>query len=85
MAMGKAVVANDHPEQRRVLESSGAGFCVPYEEQAFADAVVKLLQDPVMARTMGERGRRWVLEHRTYRAIADEVENRYGDIIGGRV
>jgi glycosyltransferase involved in cell wall biosynthesis len=85
MAMAKAVVANDHPEQRRVLEASGAGFCVPYEEQAFADAVVKLLQDPVMARSMGERGRRWVLEHRAYPAIADEVENRYHDIIGDRI
>jgi len=85
MAMAKAVVANDHPEQKRVLEASGAGFCVPYEEPAFADAIVKLLQDPAMARMMGERGRRWVLEHRTYRAIADEVEIRYRDIIGDRV
>jgi glycosyltransferase involved in cell wall biosynthesis len=84
MAMAKAVVANDHPEQRRVLEASGAGFCVPYEEQAFADAVVKLLQDPVMARSMGERGRRWVREHRAYGAIADEVESRYRNIIGER-
>ena len=25
MAMGKAVVANDHPEQKRVIEESGAG------------------------------------------------------------
>ncbi len=29
MAMGKAVVANDHPEQKRVIEESGAGYCVP--------------------------------------------------------
>ncbi len=46
MAMGKAVVANDHPEQKRVIEESGAGYCVPYEEQPFADAIVKLLKDP---------------------------------------
>jgi glycosyltransferase involved in cell wall biosynthesis len=84
MAMAKAVVATDHPDQKHVLEASGAGFCVPYEEQAFADAVVKLLQDPVTARSMGERGRRWALEHRAYPAIADEVENKYRDIIGDR-
>jgi hypothetical protein len=28
MALGKAVVANDHPDQRMVLEQSGAGICV---------------------------------------------------------
>jgi glycosyltransferase involved in cell wall biosynthesis len=85
MAMAKAVVANDHPEQKRVLESSGGGFCVPYEEQAFADAVVRLLRDRDMARLMGERGRRWVLEHRVYRSLADEVESRYLTIVGDRL
>jgi glycosyltransferase involved in cell wall biosynthesis len=76
MAMGKAVVANDHPEQRRVIEASGAGYCVPYEESAFADAVVKLLRDPAAARLMGQNGRRYVLEHREYGVIAAEVEKR---------
>ena len=51
MAMGKAVVANDHPEQKRVIEESGAGYCVPYEEQPFADAIVRLLKDPEGARS----------------------------------
>jgi len=27
-------VANDHPEQRRVIEDSGAGICTPYDEGA---------------------------------------------------
>ncbi|HLW23745.1 MAG TPA: glycosyltransferase family 4 protein [Steroidobacteraceae bacterium] len=76
LALGKAVVANDHPEQRRVLEESGGGLCVPYEEQAFANALVRLLEDPALARAMGERGRRYVLEHRSYRVIADAVERR---------
>jgi glycosyltransferase involved in cell wall biosynthesis len=76
MAMGKAVVANDHPEQKRVIEESGAGYCVPYEEQPFADAIVKLLEDPEAARSMGQRGRRYVLEHRTYETIAAAVEKQ---------
>lgn len=81
MAMGKPVVANDHPEQRRVLEASGAGYCVPYDERAFADAVVKLLRDPELARLMGRRGRSYVLEHRAYPAIADAVEERLYKIV----
>jgi len=74
MAMGKAVVANDHPEQRLVIEQSGAGYCVPWDEDAFANAIVDLMEAPEQARAMGERGRLYVLQHRGYRAIADLVE-----------
>jgi glycosyltransferase involved in cell wall biosynthesis len=81
MAMGKAVVANDHPEQKRVIEESGAGYCVPYEEQPFADAIVKLLQDPQAAQSMGRRGRSYVLEHRNYGVIAAAVEARLLEIV----
>jgi glycosyltransferase involved in cell wall biosynthesis len=80
MAMGKAVVANDHPEQKRVIEESGAGYCVPYEEHPFAEAIVKLLKDPEAAQSMGQRGRRYVLEHRTYGTIAAAVEKQLLDI-----
>jgi len=81
LAMGKPVVANDHPEQRRVIEESGAGYCVPYEEQRFADAIVWLLEDPEAAQSMGQRGRRYVLEHRTYGAIAATVEQQFLDVV----
>jgi glycosyltransferase involved in cell wall biosynthesis len=74
MALSKAVVANDHPEQRRVIEESGAGYCVPYAEAPFADAIVKILRDPVSALAMGRRGRRYVLEHRAYNVIAEALE-----------
>jgi glycosyltransferase involved in cell wall biosynthesis len=84
MAMGKAVVANDHPEQKRVIEESGAGICVLYAEQPFAAAIVSLLKDPETARLMGQRGRRYVIEHRTYGVIADRVEKRMVDIVEGR-
>jgi glycosyltransferase involved in cell wall biosynthesis len=81
MAMGKPVVANDLPEQKHVIEESGAGYCVPYAEQAFADAIVRLLEDPEGARSMGRRGRRYVLAHRTYGAIASVVEQKFLDIV----
>jgi glycosyltransferase involved in cell wall biosynthesis len=84
MAMGKPVVANDHPEQKRVIEESGAGYCVPYEEQPFAEAIVKLLKDPEAAQAMGQRGRRYVLEHRAYGTIAAAVEKQLFDIVESR-
>jgi glycosyltransferase involved in cell wall biosynthesis len=84
MAMSKAVVANDHPEQRQVIEESGAGICVPWEEPTFGAAIVRLLKDPEEARRMGERGRRYVIEQRAYGIIADKVERRMLDIVEGR-
>jgi glycosyltransferase involved in cell wall biosynthesis len=74
LAMGKAVVANDHPEQRLVIEQSGAGHCVPWDEEAFSDAITNLLRNPAIAEVMGRRGRAYALEHRSYSRIADLVE-----------
>jgi glycosyltransferase involved in cell wall biosynthesis len=76
LAMGKSVVANDHPEQRLVMAESGGGYCVPYDEQAFADAIVRLLREPQVAQDMGRRGREYVMKHRSYEVVADIVEQR---------
>ena len=81
MAMGKAVVANDHPEQRLVLEESRGGYCVPWSESEFAQAVVKLLESPALAREMGARGRVYALQHRSYGRIADVVEREFFRIV----
>ena len=82
MAMGKAVVANTHPEQQLLIDQSGCGYCVPYEEEAFAKAIVTLLRAPDLARAMGERGRRYVIEHRAYGVIATGVEREMLRIAG---
>jgi glycosyltransferase involved in cell wall biosynthesis len=73
MALGMPVVANDHPEQKLVIERSRAGYCVPYEESVFADAIVRIIRDPQEAAAMGVRGREYVAEHRQYSRIADLV------------
>ena len=82
MALGKAVVANIQPEQQYLIEQSGCGLCVPWDEQAFTEAIVALLRAPDMARSMGERGRQYVLRHRTYGRIADLVERELLRVAG---
>jgi glycosyltransferase involved in cell wall biosynthesis len=78
LALGLPVVANDHPEQRDVLKSSQAGVCVPWGARYFAKGVTWLaVRGPVVRERMGESGRRWVLAHRTYDRIADELEHQY--------
>ncbi len=81
MALQKPVIANDHPEQRLVLEESQGGICVPYEEQAFADAIVYLLDHPDIAENMGRMGREYIVKNRTYSTIADQVEQKYFEIL----
>ena len=85
MAMGKAVVANDHPEQRTVIADSGGGLCVPYNETAFAAGIVELLTNPNRAKSMGLLGRRYVEEHRSYAVLADYVEQHYRELCAGKL
>ncbi len=80
MAFGKPVVANDHPDQLQVIESSRSGYCVSWNEQAFADAIVRVLNNAEEAHEMGERGRAYVENHRAYHAIAEKLDDVYRDL-----
>lgn len=77
MAMGKAVVCNDHPEQSLVIAESGAGYCSPWSEDKFADAIIRILDNPLVAKEMGEKGRAYVKRFRTNSKMADIVEEKY--------
>ena len=76
MAMGKATVANDHPEQRVVLSESKAGICVVDDEKKFANAIIFLLKNPEIADLMGKKGRKYITEKRNYQLAANIVEQK---------
>ncbi len=83
MAIAKPVVANDDiPEQKEVLEESGGGSLVPFTPEAFAEAIIGLLDNPEKAADMGKKGREWVMENRTYERIARSLEERYFELLG---
>jgi len=83
MALGVPVVANEHPEQRRVLHASRAGVCVPWGGRYFAKGIRFLAETGrAQRREMGLRGRRWVREHRGYDVIASELEEKYCELLG---
>jgi glycosyltransferase involved in cell wall biosynthesis len=81
MALGKPVVGNHQPDQTRVIEESGGGLAVPYQVDAFADAVITLLKQPELAREMGKKGREYVAKYRSYPRIADGVADRYNRLV----
>jgi glycosyltransferase involved in cell wall biosynthesis len=81
MAMGKPVVGNDHPEQSLVIKESGAGYSPAWSEDEFAESIIKLLDDPSLAKAMGEKGRHYVEKYRTNTRMADIVENKYYEVL----
>ena len=85
MAMQKPVVANrEIPEHQEVLEQSGGGISVPFTPQAFASAIIKLLDNPEKATEMGRKGREWVANNRSYEILARQVEKEYLELLYNR-
>lgn len=82
MAMGKAAVANDHPEQQMVISESWGGVCVPYQEEAFADGILYLLNNPEIAQQMGIQGRKYIEKNRNYKETANHVEGKLLELSG---
>jgi glycosyltransferase involved in cell wall biosynthesis len=82
LAMGIPVVANDHPEQRRVIAESGAGLCTPFEAAAFAGAVEHILASPQDAKAMAARGGPWAARMRSYAVVAEAVARTYRTLDG---
>lgn len=81
MALGLPSVGNDIPDQKLVLEKSGAGICVPMEINAFRDAILKLLSDATFHRQCAEKGPVFVANERAYAGIAQKVADTYQAIL----
>lgn len=81
LALSKPAVCNDHPEQSVVIRDSGAGRCVEWSAEAFASAIVELIENPAEAIALGKKGPEWVSQHRTYPIIAGQVFQRYQRIM----
>jgi glycosyltransferase involved in cell wall biosynthesis len=77
MALQRPVVANEHPEQSVIIAESGAGICVPWSAEQFAQAIVTLFADPEEAEAMGRKGREYVRARRIYSQIAEDVAKEY--------
>jgi len=82
MVLGKPVVATDIPDQKTIIESSGGGIGVPYDEREFSQAILKLLNDQEMSRKMGEKGKAYVVANRSFSILADNLNAIYEKVIG---
>ncbi|MCX5379736.1 glycosyltransferase family 4 protein [Streptomyces sp. NBC_00091] len=74
MAHGRAIVASDLPVLREVLEDRVNCLLRPSDApQAWADALVELVDDGSLRKALGEEARRQFLERYTWRRRADLV------------
>ena len=83
MSAGLPVIASDFPLWGALLEESGAGRCVdPNDPSAIARSIQELLDDPVAARAMGERGRAAVLSRYQWRFEEPKLHALYRELLG---
>jgi glycosyltransferase involved in cell wall biosynthesis len=78
MAAGKPVVATDGGALPEIIEDGVTGLLVPMgDAEAMAEAIERLLSDPVAARTMGLAGQTRVRECFTLRQTAHRMQQVY--------
>jgi glycosyltransferase involved in cell wall biosynthesis len=82
LAMAKPVVASEEIlDHREILEQSGGGILVPFTPEAFAKAIIYLLDNPQQAAEMGRRGREWVKKNRSYETLGRLLEKYCLEVI----
>lgn len=81
LALGVPVVANDNPDQERVLREGGGGLCVPLTAHDFAQAVSRLLVDEPLRRAMASSGQSYVRASRGYQTLAKLVADKYAELL----
>ena len=82
-ACGRAVITTDVPGCRRLVRDGREGRVVaPDDPAALAAALAALAADPALVAWMGEAARARVLEGFTERAVMDQVQALYREMLG---
>ena len=84
MAASLPVVATDVGGNAEAVEDDISGLIVPPEDSAaLADAILRLLSDPVKAKEMGAMGREAALERFTIDAMMRQITGAYASLLRG--
>jgi glycosyltransferase involved in cell wall biosynthesis len=82
MSMGRAVVSTSAGGPSETVIDGKTGFLVePGDPAAFAEATLKLLNDPALRVQLGTQARAHVIEHLSVRTYADQMERIIQDMV----
>ena len=81
MAAGLPVMISNKVNIWREIDKAGAGLVVNPNAHEVASAILKLLEDPVLAKQMGERGRHLVQERFTWDNAGQMLLKLYQTIV----
>lgn len=86
MSLARPVVALASGGTQEVVAHGVSGLLsAPGDRDALAANIIRLLQDPELRRTMGEHGRRRVIDHLNAGRMTRDVERIYATIVGKTV
>lgn len=74
LSLGIPVVANyEIPDQKFIIEKSRGGLLAKYSPDDFSEKICYLLNQETKGRQYGIDGKKWVIENRTYKKIAQRL------------
>lgn len=77
MAFGLPVIANNNPDQMQVLTESGAGLRVELSADAFAKAILLLMNNSNQKSIMAESGMQYIKKMRGYDVLTANLAKKY--------
>ena len=83
MSAALPVITSNFPLWKQIVEDFKCGLTVdPLDPEAIASAINWLLEHPVEAKAMGERGREAVLKYYNWEQEAQVLKSTYRDVLG---
>lgn len=81
-AAGRPVVITRARGVSDIVEAANAGIVVePDNSSALAEAIIKLLKDPDLRKTMGENGRHLIEQEYTWRQVAQKMATVFENLL----
>jgi glycosyltransferase involved in cell wall biosynthesis len=85
-ACGRPIVTTDTPGCREIVRDGENGFCVPIRDaNALAKAIRRLIDDPVLRKKMGERGREIALKEFSVDKVISETLALYKKLLSEKL
>jgi len=84
LAAGLPAIVTPGVALSEVVQQHQFGSVPALEENAIATAILHALNHPEAMKAMGDRARQYVLKHYTWEAIATQLIDVYGEIVGDR-